>query len=106
MLIGIVSCREVLGQVIRGDPEVFAGKPGTLHDTRFRVRERERVLARNELVPHRLAQPVLDGRIDDLPVASRERVDHLLRLRLVGKQRCFRKEGVAVRVLGTEWLGL
>ena len=91
---------------IRCDPEVFAGKTSALHDVGIWMSKGKRVLAGKECVSHRLVEPVLDCWIDDPPVAGREWIDHLLCLQLTGKQRCFGEKGVAVRVLGTDWLGL
>src|SRR5436305_1685268 len=106
MLIGIVPRGKILISRVWCDPEVFASETGALHDVGFRMSKGKRVLAGKEFVPHRLTDPVLDCWIDDLPVTGREWIDHLLCLRLAGKQCCFGEKGVAVRVLRTDWLRL
>src|SRR5579872_6357201 len=99
VLIRVFACGEVLSRRIGSDPDVLLGETSTFHDTGFRVRPGEGVLARDEFVPHRLAKPVLDSGIDDLPVAGGERINYLLCFGLSGEQRCFGEKGVAMRVL-------
>src|SRR5438128_1335163 len=106
MLVRIVSCRVTILWVIWRDPEMLRGEFCTLEHTGFWMRKGQDIFPRHQLVSYRLSEAIEDGRIDHLPVASRQRVNHLLRLCFGRQQRRFGEVRITVRVFGTQRLSL
>src|SRR5258706_14151172 len=105
MLVRIVAGRVTLRRVIWSDPEVFCSEVSALEHAGFGARKRQNVFTGHKLVTYRLADMIENGRIDHLPKATGQRVDHPLCLGLRWQEGCFSEVSVAVRVFGTRRLG-
>src|SRR5215472_1205872 len=102
VLVGVVAGREVLIPVIRRDPEVPGGEARAPDGVGLRLVEGQHVVAWLQLVGDRLLDCVQHRGICDLPVASSQRVDDTLRLRLSPQQRRLHDPRIAVRIV---WAG-
>src|SRR5919112_704768 len=98
-LVRVGAASVPLGGLVRGNPEMLAGETTALAHLGVLLSERENVGLRNQLVRHRLADPVLRGLVDDPPVADglHVYVSSAVGLRL--QLRGLRVVGVAMRVL-------
>ena len=105
MLERVVARRVQLVGLVRGHPEVVVHEARALADHRLRVGERPVGAGRQQLVAARLAHVVARRRVDDLPVAARERVDVALGARLRREGGLADRVRVAVGVVGAHRLG-
>src|SRR5438270_9458198 len=101
MLVRIVTCRMMLRRVIGSNPEVFGGEVSTLEHAGLRMCKGQDVFTRHQFVADRFADAIENGRIGDLPIATGQRINYPLRLRLRREEGCSGEVSVAVRIFGT-----
>src|SRR5712692_7148886 len=100
MLVWVVASRITLRWCVWRYPQVLRSKASPLEEAGGWMSERQNVFAWQELIADSFAKTIANVGIDDLPIAARQRVNHLLRFRLAGQQCRFDGPGVAIGVFG------
>ena len=106
VLVGVITRREPLIGMVRGDPQVPGRECGALGHRGVGVAEQQDVAAGDKLVRGLMPEFVPVAPIGDQPVPAAQRVDHALCLRLPAQRPFHRPERVAQRVARSRRDGL
>jgi len=106
VLVRVIPRWEFLSSFIRRHPQMFGHVSCPFRNTGSGMRKGQDVLSGLELVSHRFSHPILFFRVDNFPIASRERIYDLLPFLLVAQKGFLCVKRIPIGILRPHGFGL